>query len=510
VSAAEQSADFRARLDRVLSFPGALQEPTPATETARHLRPAPVYPAGLLPTAIARYTAASARSIGVPLEMVEVPLLFMAGGTIGNRLRITIKRGYNAFPTLYGAMVAEPGSAKTASILAAQWALHELQKEAFDVYERQRAQYEADLDEWTNKPKADRGPKPVKPQMEHLYSTDLTTEALVTVLQRSHGITIVRDELLSLVTSLDAYRGGKGSDKQLYMQLWSGTPIKSDRAGREPIVAYDPVVNVFGGIQPDILSGLNDSKGRRDGWIERLLIFWPDAEPGDWTDDDLDPTLLPPVVDIFRNLRRIGVSNPQERLSVQLSHGARDVWIEWFNANRAAVRAAQGLRRGFYAKLDMQVARLALILNTLWNADDPQRMVSEERMADAIALGEFFRDHLDRILPLLGDHSHGGISGLEARVARVLRKEATAENEGWVRRRVIIERLGNVRSEDLTTCLEEMQEFGKVEHRAVTTATKPAEEWRLKIAATLSNWSYSRDSQGVNEYAPEPGEVVFE
>lgn len=507
MSAAEHSVDFLERLDRVLNFPGTLEGAALSTEATRRLRPAPVYPAGLLPAPIDHYTAAAARSIGVPLEMVEIPLLFMAGGAIGNRLRITIKRGYNAFPTLYGAMVADPGSAKTASILAAQWALHELQKEAFETYERQRAQYEADLEEWTSKPKADRGPKPIKPQMEHLYSTDLTTEALVTVLQRSQGITIIRDELLSWVTSLDAYRGGKGSDKQLYLQLWSGTPIKSDRAGREPIVAYDPVACVFGGIQPDNLSGLHDPKGRRDGWIERLLIFWPDAEPGDWTDEDLDPTLLPPVVDVFRNLRRIGAGDPQERLSVQLSNGAREVWIEWFNANRVAVRAAQGLRRGFYAKLDMQVARLALILNTLWNDNDPLRMVSAERMSDAIALGEFFRDHLDRILPLIGDNSMGTASGLAARAIRIIHKEANAENDGWVRRRTIIERLGNVRSDDLTPCLQDLMEQGKVEYREVPTATKPAQEWRLVAHPTLSYSSFSSDSDRSSVLGSQHGEV---
>jgi hypothetical protein len=353
MSAAARSDDYRERLDRIYNFPGFEQERQHSEDPVPELRPAPIYPDGILPPAIGSYTKPAARSIGVPLEMVEIPLLFMAGGTIGNRLRITIKRGYNAFATLYGAMVGEPGTAKTASIMAGQWALHQLQKEAFERYEQQRAEYEAGLERWEAKPKQERGPKPVKPELEHLYSSDLTTEALVGMLQRTRGITIIRDEILSLVTSLDQYRGGKGSDRQLYLQLWSCTPIKSDRAGREPIVAYDPVACVFGGIQPDSFSGLHDPNGKRDGWIERMLIFWPDAEPGDWTDDDLDPTLLDPVVDVFRKLRNIGGTDPHNRFSVHLSHEAREVWIDWFNTNRAAIRGARGLRRGFYAKLDM-------------------------------------------------------------------------------------------------------------------------------------------------------------
>jgi hypothetical protein len=327
--------------------------------------PAPTFPAGVFPPAFERYVTAAARSIGVPPEMIAVPLLVIAGATIGNRLHITLKRGYTQYATLFAAVIADPGSAKTPAALAAQWPINQLQREAVETYQRQMAEYDDEFDAWMARPKAERGAKPIKPELEHLYSSDLTVEALVSMLSKSQGVSILRDEILSWVTSLDQYRGGKGSDRQQYLSLWSGAPIKADRKGAESIYVSNPVAGIYGGIQPDAVPSLHDAHGKRDGWIERMLLFFPDVQPSGWTEDDLDPALAVPLVDAFRAMRRIGSADTSQHLGVHLSSEAKALWADWFNDNAAETMAANGLRRGFYSKMPNQVARLALILNAL-------------------------------------------------------------------------------------------------------------------------------------------------
>ena len=476
---------------------GATADPTDSDKPAEPA-PAPPFPEGIFPAAIDAYVNAGALSIGVPVEMVAVPLLVAAGSTIGNAVEIVLKRGYKQIATLWAGIVAPPGTAKSPSFQVAQWPLHRLQHDAYELWQRERAEYETDLERWNAKPKAERGSKPEVPVMEHLYSTDPTLEALVSMVNGCRGVAILRDELSGMIGSFDKYRGGKGSDLQEYLQLWAGAPIKADRKGGGSVYAVHPVAGICGGIQPDILRGMHDDYGKRNGFIERFLFCRPGVEPSGWTDDDLDPDLLDPVVVIFRQLRTFKKPDDAERISVQLSIEARRVWVAWYDDNAHAIKQVAGLRSGFYSKLPNQVARVALVLHCLHNDNDPKPMVSETTMLNAIAVGEFFREHLNRVLPLIGDNSHGGVVGLAGRITRILRKPRDDNRDGWVRRTAIYDELRNVSPDALTGELTRLLGLDQVETRTVATPTKSAEEWREK---THTYGDYS----GFSGYPPNCG-----
>jgi len=458
------------------------------------------FPENIFPTAIDDYIQSGARSIGVPVEMIAVPLLVAAGSTIGNAVEIVLKRGFKQLPTLWAGIVAPPGTAKSPSFQAAQWPLHRLQHDSYELWQRARAGYETDLDHWSTKPKADRGPKPEAPVLEHVYSTDPTLEALVAIVNGCRGVAILRDELSGMIGSFDKYRGGKGSDLQEYLQLWAGAPIKADRKGGGSIYAVHPVVGICGGIQPDILRGMHDTSGKRNGFIERFLLCVPDVEPKGWTEDDLDPGLLDPVVEAFQELRKIAKPEDAERISVNLSVEARQTWIAWYDANANAIKLTTGLRSGFYSKLPNQIARIALVLHCLHHDKDPRPMISGATMANAIAVGEFFRDHLDRVLPLIGDTSRGEPVGLSGRITRILRKPRDDNHDGWVRRATILNELRNVSPDALTAGLTSLLKLDQVEMRTVATTTKPAEEWREN---TQTHSDYSDYSDYSHEDGPE-------
>src|SRR5699024_7448242 len=129
-----------------------------------------------------------------------------------NRLHMVVKRGWKERSTLWAVVISPPGTAKSPATLAAQWPLNELQKEIHETYERRKAEFETELEEWSEKPKGKRGTKPIGPEMRHLYTSNITIEALVDILPKSSGVAIFMDELLSWIASFDAYRGGKGGD----------------------------------------------------------------------------------------------------------------------------------------------------------------------------------------------------------------------------------------------------------------------------------------------------------
>ncbi|MGC4108706.1 MAG: DUF3987 domain-containing protein [Thermomicrobiales bacterium] len=441
---------------------------------------APAFRTDILPDPFASFVTGHAAAIGVPAEMVALPFLANVGSLIGNRLAVQLKRGRLHYPTLWVGIVAPPGAAKTPALNAARLVLDALQGEWVDRYKREVAQWEADVERWSSTPPLERGSKPPKPVLRNAFTTNATIEVIGVMLESVYGLSYQLDELLGFMRAMDQYRGGKGSDRQTWLQLWATVTTMVNRLTREPLYLRKPVVSVVGGIQPDMLADLRDRNGREDGFIDRFLLVRPDVEPQRWTEAEADPSLLTDVVTELRGLyTRIPAPDGDRHWIVLLSTEAKAMWREWYDENVARIKASSGLRAGVLSKLSIQVARFALIMNTLWNLDDPRRMISTEVLANAIWLGDFCLTHWDRCLPLIGQPAptmgHGRV---DARSLRILRDEREQDAKGWVTRSRLSKRLGNVSPADLTAALEALRAAGIVEPRTVETGTKPREEWR--------------------------------
>ena len=112
--------------------------------------------------------------------------------------------------------------------------------------------------------------------MGRCWASDTTVEALVGILQDNpRGLLVYRDELAGWVRSMDQYKGGKGSDRQHWLNLWSTDEVVVDRKSRmgEPIILAKPFVSLFGGIQPAMLGELR--AGMEDGLMDRFLFAYP-------------------------------------------------------------------------------------------------------------------------------------------------------------------------------------------------------------------------------------------
>lgn len=455
----------------------------------------PPFPTHILPPAFRDYCKAAATSIGVLVEMIAMPLLAFLGATIGNRIYIQLKRGYRQYGTLYLAIVADVGAAKSPALSAAQWPVDILQNEAHALYKAALAGFERDTEAWKSKDQAIRGEKPVRPKLRHYFSTNLTLEALVSILETAPGIAISRDEVVSFIKSMDQYRGGKGSDRQEYLSLHATASIKSDRRTGEPVYATHPVACIVGGVQPDVFPTLHNANGQRDGMLERFIPIKPTIGLRTWTEEDIDPALLDPVVKTFRALDALPpLDNGQGGLCMQLCPEARQSWIDWYDDNARQQYQTKGVLNGYYSKLPNHVARLALILNAAWNPDNPNVLVSPQRMADAIDLGEWVRQNIHAVMPLLGVSGAITRTGVHSRILRVLRTAPEPEAEGWVQRGVILQKLGNVKTDDLEVSLRYLESEGQIEHRNdPDSTTKPAEQWRIAPASTVELSKYSKN-----------------
>jgi hypothetical protein len=416
---------------------------------------------------------------------------------------------------------------------AAARPVHILQDWERTAHTKRLAEYETEFTAWKATGKQGGEPEPIRPRMRHYYSSDLTVEALAGILGHDPGISVVRDELSGWVTSMDQYKGGKGSDRQQFLSLWSSQSWKIDRKHADSIYIRHPVASIVGGIQTDLVGVLHDSAGRRDGFVERILPNVPDVAPGPWSEESATLGQLQDAVALFQALDQ-ALDRLQEApdptkpvfatgIGVHLTPEARSLYVAWYNQNQALIASAPPLAGGFYAKLPGQVARIALILHALRNAEDPRPMLSAERMADAIELGEFFRSHIGRFLALLESSPPIRSAGTEARITRILRKPEVQDAEGWVNRTVVLDGLRTISAEELNTIRDTMVARGTIEVRKIPGVRKPTEQWRLKspsppfgdsgssgyFAGVPIKPEYSETPNGHDDETPHTGVVEF-
>ncbi|MBI4499454.1 MAG: DUF3987 domain-containing protein [Chloroflexi bacterium] len=333
--------------------------------------------------------------------------------------------------------------------------------------------YERDLNAWTADKSNLKGPKPNPLVMQHFFSMDSTIEATAQLRDESPGFALVRDELVSWVKPFDAYKSGRGGDRQNWLSLWAGAPIKVDRKGAAPISVPEPVIGVAGGIQPDLLIELANEAGRRDGFIERILWSYPDVLPERWTEATVSPSTKGAVAHLFRQLRRQPCDEP-----VRMDEQARTLWVSWYNENQQGTAQAKGLVQGIYAKLPNQAARLALILHCLKHPTDPADVALDmETMRGARELTEYFRSHAHRALTHFGVAAIAPSGGLALRMLPVL--EGTAGE--WLPRDDIHEGLGrSVPASEVSQALENLEGLGLAERRTVKPQGRgrPSEQWK--------------------------------
>ena len=437
-------------------------------QPGRLLPPVPNFPVHVLPEPGRSLAIEGAAAIGVPPDLIAVPLLGFVAGAVGRSRRLVLKKGWEERAVLDPAVVAPPGSAKTPALRLAQYAAEALQKEAHDRYQAALQAFEAALALWEASDKAERGAMPVRPVLQHIFTNDATMEAMALLLCDSSGLVLVQDELVGWIKSFDAYR--TAGDRQRFLSLWSSVTLKVDRKGTGTLYVPDPALTVVGGVKPDLLPELHNDAGRRDGFVERILWSRPHVAPAAWSDQVVADATRAAMVDTFRRI--VASSGAGRGGSVQFDDAAKTRWVTWFNANCGRIATTRGIEQGILAKLPSQAARLALVLHCLGDPDGQQDQLSDETLGDALELAEYFLAHARLVLPAFSSND----AALDSRVLGILDDAGS-----WISRRDLHQRLGgHVKAAALDEAIELLVGHGLVEEREVQdTGGRPAKECRI-------------------------------
>jgi hypothetical protein len=204
---------------------------------------------------------------------------------------------------------------------------------------------------------------------------------------------------------MDQYKGNRGTDRQFFLTCWSGEHTKVDRKGTlaRPVLVESPFISVLGGIQPEVLSELEDPEGREDGFLHRILFSFPQVQyPQCWDETGLDPHHREAWQEVIERLVSLPFSPEDGPQVLEFSDAGKAAWVAWYNRHLAEINNPNFPRklRGPWAKFEAYAARLTLILHLLhrvarpgYEPDAPAGLVEEEDVARAERLVDYFKDH---------------------------------------------------------------------------------------------------------------------
>ncbi len=122
-------------------------------------------------------------------------------------------------------------------------------------------------------------------------ANDITIEALVDLHEdRDNGVAVFKDELAGWFKDMNKYRAG--SDLEFWLSTWSGESVNLNRLTRAGSFVEKPFIPILGGIQPDILNSFFTDDNKDNGFIDRLLLSFPEAEVPYFNEEEIDENLL--------------------------------------------------------------------------------------------------------------------------------------------------------------------------------------------------------------------------
>jgi hypothetical protein len=375
-TAADESSFGTFDTDPLQTAPGEWPTPDPIEQAL----PAPRLPLELFPIELAGATEDAAERIRCPVDYIAWSALVSLAGLIGRNagIRPRLHDDWTERPVLWLVSIGPPSWLKSPGIDYGTRPLRRQQQRDREAYARALADWKDEVAQIReDNPKAKPSDLPPEPKMRRSITTDSTVEKLSDLLEPevSRGLTVFRDELAGLVYDLNKYRNG--SDRQFYLQAYSGGLYVVDRVMRGSKYIEDLLLNIVGGIQPEVARDIFTT-GPDDGLGARFTAIWPSGPPAWETVDRLPSKAARDALDAVCD--RLADADWQELLLIddfkpqpycQFSEEARDLFARWESELMGGLQAGEYTDRheGRAGKYRGLAARLALVFHlTSWAA----------------------------------------------------------------------------------------------------------------------------------------------
>jgi hypothetical protein len=371
----------------------------PITETYNIKTDDLKFPIDIYPKPIQSYILECNQKLDSNIDYMGCSLLWLISVCIGNSYQIEVKRGWTENATIWMSLVGKAGIGKTPSINNIIFPLQKINSREIKRYYKELEKYEF-YQNLTKKEQKDY-PEISKPIKTQFIANDITLEALVDLHQESdNAVGVFKDELAGWLKDMNKYRAG--SDLEFWLSCWSGKSVSLNRLTRKGSFIDKPLIPVLGGIQPEIFNNFYTDENKSNGFMDRMLLSFPDAIIEKYNENELEYDILEwyknniiSFFDITKSVIRRDKENVIEPLTAKLSDEAKKEWIRIFNniTDYQNDDNENEYLKSMYPKQKSYIPRFALLIHVFdefFSAGGNTLLISKESVLKAEKLSNYF------------------------------------------------------------------------------------------------------------------------
>ena len=190
--------------------------------------------------------------------------------------------------------------------------------------------------------------------------------------ESDNSVGVFKDELAGWLKDMNKYRAG--SDLEFWLSCWSGKSVSMNRKTAKSSFVEKPFIPVLGGIQPSIFNAFSTEENKDNGFMDRMLLSFPDATVENYNDEELDYNLIKWYSDSiqrFYEVIRLNIQRDEEGeikpIQVLFSKDAKSEWKRIFNkiTSHQNDEDENEYLKSMYPKQKSYIPRFALLINCL-------------------------------------------------------------------------------------------------------------------------------------------------
>jgi hypothetical protein len=331
-----------------------------------------IFPIDIFPDSIQNYILQCNKTLDSSIDYMGCSFVWMSAVIIGNAIEIQNKVGWKENVNMWLAVVGKAGLGKTPSINNIIFPLmkHNNREVKNFIKQNEKYQYYMSLDKEERK-QTEVIKKPVKTQF---IVNDITLEALVELHEESeNSIGVFKDELAGWFKDMNKYRAG--SDLEFWLSSWSGKSVSLNRKTAKSSFVEKPLIPVLGGIQPGILDSFYTEENKDNGFIDRMLLCYPDLSIERYNENEMNPEILTWYSDtiisfyeaVKKEMVKRNIDDEIEPQTARFTAEANREWIRIYNEISDTQNSPDEneYMKSMLPKQKSYIPRFALIINTI-------------------------------------------------------------------------------------------------------------------------------------------------
>ena len=361
-----------------------------------------IFPIDVFPKPIQDYILECNETLDSSIDYMGCSMLWLISVIVGNSIQIEVKKGWNETATIWLAVVGKAGLGKTPSIHNIIKPLLSANNKEIKNYIKQLEKYE--YYESLNKKEKEAHEEIHKPKKCQFIANDITIEALVELHQENpNSVGVFKDELAGWFKDMNKYR--EGSDLEFWLSTWSGKAISLNRKTAKSAFVDKPLVSVLGGIQPSILNSFYTEDNKDNGFMDRMLLSYPDLSIDNWNDKEMNYDTIQwyydSIISFYETIKYKVVEFDEEGdikpKTAVIPNDSKKEWIRVFNEYSSIQNSDEEneYMKSMLPKQKSYLPRFALLVNTLDSFFDETHKsnaleISKESILKAEKLSKYF------------------------------------------------------------------------------------------------------------------------